>query len=105
MSMFIGNQNQYQKVDPQKVKVAEVQFEAQSTVFNKILLGCEEKCIAREFGEGDLNAGEQSCIDRCVLKFFKANLLVGESLQYNRQFNIQKMPEYKKIELMMNKDQ
>ena len=34
--------------------------------FNKLLRRCEQKCLLREYGEGELTKGEQECIDRCI---------------------------------------
>ncbi|EGV60159.1 TIM22 complex subunit [Yamadazyma tenuis] len=102
MSLFLGGQAQFQNVDPEKIKLADIQFDAQNLMFKKLLSKCNTKCIAREYGEADLNTGEQSCVDRCAEKFFKTNRLMGETLQYNRQFNIQKMPDYQKVQSMLH---
>lgn len=98
MSFFMGGTGQYATVDPEKVKLASIQFEATSTTFNNVLSTCTKKCMGHEYGEADLNTGEQSCADRCVSKFFQANQKIGRSVQYNRDFNINKMPEYKKVD-------
>jgi mitochondrial import inner membrane translocase subunit TIM12 len=42
---------------------------------------CGEKCIPGRFGEEELNKGELVCVDRCVAKFFKANLIIGQYLK------------------------
>lgn len=42
---------------------------------------CRAKCIPNEYGENELNKGELTCIDRCVKKFVKANLLIGQQAQ------------------------
>lgn len=39
---------------------------------------CHAKCIPPRYGEGELNKGESVCIDRCVLKYFEVNRIVGE---------------------------
>lgn len=100
--MFLGSQSQYQTVDPEKVKVAEIQYDAQAMTFNNVMSTCNKKCIGEEFAEGDLNTGEQSCVDRCVKKFFTVNRLIGQEVQYNTRFNINKMPEYEKVKSYMN---
>lgn len=99
MSVFLGGQTGYQTVDLEKIKVATIQYDAQNTTYQKILLICDTKCLPHEYGEADLNTGEQSCVDRCVSKFFQANQMIGKEMQYNRQFNINKMPEYQKVKL------
>lgn len=63
MSFFFGDQTQYQTVDPEKVKVAVIQYEAQAMNFNNVLATCAKKCVGEEFAEADLNTGEQSCTD------------------------------------------
>ncbi|KAK6464094.1 subunit of the TIM22-complex [Scheffersomyces coipomensis] len=103
MSMFIGNLGQYgvMEVDQRKIQLAQIQFEAQASTFNKILSSCQTKCIKHEYAEGDLHTGEQSCIDRCVSKYVKANLLVGEEFTKNglNPYNI--MPDYEKVKTMI----
>jgi hypothetical protein len=34
--------------------------------------------VPDEYGEADLNKGEMVCIDRCVSKFYNANVKIGE---------------------------
>ncbi|CDR37373.1 CYFA0S01e10110g1_1 [Cyberlindnera fabianii] len=48
-----------------------------NTTFNTILRTCSNKCIPEEYGESDLTKGESVCIDRCVAKYFKANVKIG----------------------------
>lgn len=43
----------------------------------RMLRTCQSKCIPDEYGEAELNKGETVCVDRCVKKFFKANLAMG----------------------------
>ncbi|ORX83478.1 hypothetical protein BCR32DRAFT_201772, partial [Anaeromyces robustus] len=52
-----------------------------TTLFNNILDSCHKKCIQTNYSEGDLNKGEQVCIDRCVAKYFDVNTKVGLQLQ------------------------
>ncbi|KAF3985561.1 hypothetical protein FT662_05076 [Candidozyma haemuli var. vulneris] len=97
MSFFLGDTAQFSNVgvNPEKVKLAKIQFDAMSTTFNKVLQSCHKKCIAHEYGEGELNTGEASCLDRCVAKYVKANTLVGQSMKYN--LVPEKMPEYQEV--------
>ncbi|OBA22935.1 hypothetical protein METBIDRAFT_34614 [Metschnikowia bicuspidata var. bicuspidata NRRL YB-4993] len=101
MSFFLGNTAQYSNVEvnPEKVKLAEVQFTVMSSTFNKMLSTCQEKCIGHEYGEGDVNTGEASCTDRCVSKYVKANAMIAQEVQSKLLPN--EMPEYKKIQSMM----
>lgn len=85
-------------VDPEKVKLAEIQFTVVSATFNKLLSQCLEKCIAHEYGENELNTGEASCVDRCVAKYVKANALVSQQVQTVMRPDL--MPEYQKVASM-----
>lgn len=46
-----------------------------------MLKTCRLKCIMPRYGEEELSKGEMVCIDRCVSKYFKANLRVGEYMR------------------------
>ncbi|ODV74320.1 Tim12p CYBJADRAFT_167008 [Cyberlindnera jadinii NRRL Y-1542] len=81
MSYLLGNMMNQMEADPEKVKFAEVQFDAMNTTFNTMLRTCQSKCIPDEYGEAELNKGETVCVDRCVKKFFKANLAMGRYVQ------------------------
>lgn len=103
MSFFLGDASQYSNanVDPERIQLAEVQFEAMSNTFNNVLRSCRNKCIAQRYGEGELNTGELSCSDRCVAKYVKANVLVGTHIQEEGYDLLKHMPEYKKIESIL----
>ena len=101
MSVFLGSTSQFSKakIDPEKIKIAEIQFEAMAFTFNKLLRRCESKCLLHHYGEGELTKGEQECIDRCVSKYLKANVFMGDYLQKNFRFNpYNSLPEYKKVQ-------
>lgn len=100
MSFFLGNSSQYSyaEVDPEKVKLADIQFSIMSATFNRALAQCEAKCLPHEYGEGDINTGEASCIDRCVAKYVKANALMGQKMQNTLVPG--SMPEYRKVAQM-----
>lgn len=100
MSFFLGNTSQYSyaEVDPEKVKLADIQFSIMSATFNRALAQCEAKCLPHEYGEGDINTGEASCIDRCVAKYVKTNAFVGKKLQNTLLPGT--MPEYRKVAQM-----
>lgn len=95
MSLFIGNSAQYTNavVNPEKIKVAEIQHEAMAATFNRLLRTCRDKCIPGEFGESELNTGEMCCVDRCVLKYVQANTQIGAQVQ-RQGFAPASMPEY-----------
>lgn len=100
MSVFLGSTSQFSKakIDPEKIKIAEIQFEAMAFTFNKLLRRCESKCLLHHYGEGELTKGEQECIDRCVSKYVKANVIIGEHLQKQRLDPFNSMPEYRKVQ-------
>ncbi|CCE86458.1 Piso0_004948 [Millerozyma farinosa CBS 7064] len=83
MSLFMGSAGQYTNasVDPEKIKMAEIHFDSMSKTFNSVLQTCRKKCVPAEYGEAELNTGEQCCVDRCVAKYVKANYQVGSQLQ------------------------
>jgi len=41
---------------------------------------CYEKCIDKKFKDGDLNVGENSCVDRCTAKYWQSVGIVGQML-------------------------
>lgn len=102
MSFFLGSASQYSyvEVDPEKIKMAEVQYTVMSSTFNKLAATCQAKCIGHEYGEGDVNTGEASCLDRCVAKYVKANHLVGQQVQH--VMRPEAMPEYVKVASMVS---
>ncbi|CAX42044.1 mitochondrial import inner membrane translocase subunit, putative [Candida dubliniensis CD36] len=100
MSVFLGSSAQFSQatVDPEKIKLADIQFSAMAFTFNKLLQRCESKCLLHEYGESELTKGEQECIDRCVSKYIKANVIIGEHLQKQRMDPYNAMPEYRKVQ-------
>ncbi|KAL5568406.1 hypothetical protein UlMin_024981 [Ulmus minor] len=38
---------------------------------------CFNKCVEKKYQESELNMGENSCIDRCVSKYWHVTNLVG----------------------------
>ncbi|KAG4087956.1 hypothetical protein H8356DRAFT_1726373 [Neocallimastix lanati (nom. inval.)] len=63
------------------LQMAEQELDMITNLFNNILDSCHKKCIQTNYSEGDLNKGEQVCIDRCVAKYFDVNTKVGLQLQ------------------------
>lgn len=41
---------------------------------------CYDKCIDKKFKDGDLNVGENSCVDRCTAKYWQSVGIVGQML-------------------------
>ncbi len=38
------------------------------------------RCIDKKFKDGDLNVGENSCVDRCSAKYWESVTIVGQML-------------------------
>lgn len=104
MSLFLGSSSQYSyaRVDPEKIRLATIQFQAMAATFNKVLSTCEAKCLVHEYGEGELTKGELECIDRCVSKYVKANKVVGEQIQSQRVDPYNRMPAFIKVQQILS---
>ncbi len=64
-------------VSHERLRIAELQFDAMNASLKTMLKNCGRKCIPEEYGEADLNKGESTCTDRCVAKFMEANRIIG----------------------------
>lgn len=58
-----------------------------------MLKTCRNKCIPEEYGEADLTKGEMACVDRCVSKYYKANIQIGQLAQ-QKGMDPMKLPSY-----------
>ena len=56
------------------------EMEYRVELFNRLVGACYEKCIDKKFKEGDLNVGENSCVDRCAAKYWESVAIVGQML-------------------------
>ncbi|OVA15551.1 Tim10/DDP family zinc finger [Macleaya cordata] len=59
--------------------MAEKEMEYRVDLFNKLTQTCFDKCIEKRFKESELHMGENSCIDRCVSKYWQNCQKVGNS--------------------------
>nr|ACU17252.1 unknown [Glycine max] len=50
--------------------MAEKEMEYRVELFNKMTQTCFNKCVDNRYKESELNMGENSCIDRCVSKYW-----------------------------------
>ncbi|CAM6020697.1 unnamed protein product [Sphagnum balticum] len=64
--------------------MAQQEMEYRVDLFNKLTQTCFDKCVERKYKEADLNVGENSCIDRCVAKYWQVTGIVGQMLGSNR---------------------
>lgn len=67
----------------QKIQGAEAELDMVTDMFNRLVDTCHNKCIesSKGYSEGDVSKNEGLCIDRCVAKYFDANVKVGEHMQ------------------------
>lgn len=75
MSLFLNNLNNYE-VDPENIKIAEVQYDSMTLLYTQIIKSCKNKCI-NPYSDSEISKGEGCCLDRCVSKYMEANTLVG----------------------------
>ncbi|KAL6501429.1 protein transporter tim10 [Orobanche gracilis] len=55
----------------QIIGMMEKEMEYRVDMFNKLTHTCFNKCIEHKYKESELNMGENSCIDRCVSKYWQ----------------------------------
>ncbi|TQE06290.1 hypothetical protein C1H46_008139 [Malus baccata] len=54
--------------------MAEKEMEYRVELFNKLIHTCFNKCVEKKYKESGLNMGENSCIDRCVSKYWHVSI-------------------------------
>ncbi|EGD78278.1 hypothetical protein PTSG_09342 [Salpingoeca rosetta] len=59
---------------------SEVELEAITDLFQKLIQSCQQKCIAQNYKDDQLTKGELVCIDRCVAKFLEVHDIVGKKM-------------------------
>ncbi|XP_061337958.1 mitochondrial import inner membrane translocase subunit TIM10 isoform X2 [Gastrolobium bilobum] len=64
--------------------MAEKEMEYRVELFNKMTQTCFNKCVENRYKESELNMGENSCIDRCVSKYWHVTNLIGQLLGSGR---------------------
>ncbi|GBG68627.1 hypothetical protein CBR_g3168 [Chara braunii] len=62
------------------VNMAQQEMEFRVDMFSRLTAACFEKCIGRSYKDSELNVGENSCIDRCVAKYWQVTGIVGQML-------------------------
>ncbi|KAB5520364.1 hypothetical protein DKX38_024683 [Salix brachista] len=50
--------------------MATTEMEYRVELFNRLLNTCFNKCIDKRHKDAELNMGENSCVDRCVSKYW-----------------------------------
>ncbi|XP_011624695.1 mitochondrial import inner membrane translocase subunit TIM10 [Amborella trichopoda] len=64
--------------------MAEKEMEYRVDLFNRLTQTCFHKCIEKRYKDSELNMGENSCIDRCVSKYWQVTNLIGQLLGSNK---------------------
>lgn len=78
---FLGFGSQPQLSTEQKISAAEAELDMITTMFNQLLGSCYSKCFDKSYTTQELTQNESLCVDRCVSKYFAANVKVSESMQ------------------------
>lgn len=60
-----------------RLEAAEYQYDCMAQLLETLRQRCAAKCMALEYGEGDLARGEADCTDRCAAKFMQAHAKIG----------------------------
>jgi len=50
------------------------------SLFFRLTVACQKKCIATKYKEGELTKGESVCLDRCVAKYLDIHERIGKKL-------------------------
>ena len=61
-------------------KLAGVEMDYRVDLYTRLTNSCFEKCIDHKYKDGDLNVGENSCVDRCAAKYWQVVGIVGQLL-------------------------
>lgn len=78
---FLGLGGAPQVSSEQKLSAAEAELDMVTDMFNRLVDKCHEKCIQKNYSEGNISKTESLCVDRCVSKYFAVNVQVGENMQ------------------------
>ncbi|XP_074268034.1 mitochondrial import inner membrane translocase subunit TIM10-like [Silene latifolia] len=68
----------------QMMFMAEKEMEYRVELFNKLTQTCFRKCADKSYKDSELNMSENSCIDKCVSKYWQVTNLVGQLLGTNQ---------------------
>ncbi|CAO2823985.1 unnamed protein product [Amaranthus hypochondriacus] len=80
------DENSERALDKEKlIGMATSEMEYRVELFNRLTHSCFSKCIDKRYKEGELHIGENSCIDRCVSKYWQVNSIVGNLLASGRR--------------------
>jgi import inner membrane translocase subunit TIM10 len=67
------------------MKMAQQEMDYRVDLFNRMVTSCFDKCIDKRYKEGDMNVGENSCVDRCASKYWQVTGIVGQMLGGQQQ--------------------
>eukprot|EP00953_Heterococcus_sp_UTEX-ZZ885_P035515 18333-Heterococcus_DN1.PRE.2 len=80
--------------------MAKIEMSLYTDLFDKMSDICFKKCIS-SVHDADLSVGEMSCTDRCVVKYLKAQEVVGVRMKGAEEQNMQQSAQAEK---MLSKD-
>ncbi|KVH94667.1 Mitochondrial import inner membrane translocase subunit Tim10/Tim12, partial [Cynara cardunculus var. scolymus] len=85
ISVMAANNDMPTALDKEQIfGMAEKEMEYRVELFNKLTQTCFAKCVEKRYKESELNMGENSCIDRCVSKYWQVTNLIGQLLGSGR---------------------
>lgn len=62
------------------MKMAQQEMDYRVDLYNRMVASCYDKCMDKRYKEGELNVGENSCVDRCSSKYWQVTGIVGQML-------------------------
>ncbi|RKU44609.1 protein transporter tim10 [Coniochaeta pulveracea] len=70
-----------QPTSAEKIAAVEQNMKLMADMHNRMIAMCSQKCVPKDYREGELNKGESVCLDRCASKFFEAHQIVSQQLE------------------------
>jgi mitochondrial import inner membrane translocase subunit TIM10 len=77
-------------------QMAKIEMSLYTDLFDKMSDICFKKCIS-SVHDADLSVGEMSCTDRCVVKYLKAQEVVGVRMKGAEEQNMQQSAQAEKM--------
>jgi len=68
-----------------QIEMAKLEMEYRVELFTRMTSACFDKCMDHRYKDGDLNVGENSCVDRCAAKYWQVVSVVGQMLHGPQQ--------------------
>mmetsp|Transcript_29807 Transcript_29807/g.41190 ORF Transcript_29807/g.41190 Transcript_29807/m.41190 type:complete len:88 (-) Transcript_29807:267-530(-) len=61
-------------------QMAQAEMDYRVDLYTRLTGVCFDKCMDHKYKDGDLNVGENSCVDRCAAKYWQCVGIVGQLL-------------------------